>query len=159
MSWKWQVSAAFFLANPVQTRSKTVQPRILNSLLRLIAVPDPLVYQLFVSMLFRTRSLCYLVSASCRVGVTRYMELGKRETSSQCSPRRHRPRPTSPMRLAVATLALCCSALAFQAAPRHVSASSVSTRVSAPIFAREGDKDGMSGAVGGAVLGGLLAGP
>lgn len=39
-------------------RSKTVQPRILNSLLRLIAVPDPLVYQLFVSMLFRTRSLC-----------------------------------------------------------------------------------------------------
>jgi len=63
------------------------------------------------------------------------------------------------MRLAVATLAICCSALAFQAAPRHVSASSTSTRVSAPIFAREGDKDGMSGAVGGAVLGGLLAGP
>ena len=26
-------------------------------------------------MLFRTRSLCYLVSASCRVGVTRYMDM------------------------------------------------------------------------------------
>lgn len=62
------------------------------------------------------------------------------------------------MRLALATLALCCSgALAFQAAPRHVSASSRSFSV--PIFAREGDKDAMGGAVGGAVLGGLLAGP
>jgi len=67
------------------------------------------------------------------------------------------PRP-APMRLALATLALCCSgALAFQAAPRHVSASSRSFSV--PIFAREGDKDAMGGAVGGAVLGGLLAGP
>ena len=68
------------------------------------------------------------------------------------------------MRLAVATLTLCSSALAFQAssaraflaAPR-VRASSRS--VPAPIFAREGDNDGVTGAVGGAVLGGLLAGP
>ena len=68
------------------------------------------------------------------------------------------PRPV--MRLAAASLALCCSALAFQAAPLHVSASLTPTRsVSSPIVAREGDKDGMSGAVGGAVLGGLLAGP
>ena len=68
------------------------------------------------------------------------------------------PRPI--MRLAAASLALCCSALAFQAAPLHVSASLTPTRsVSSPIVAREGDKDGMSGAVGGAVLGGLLAGP
>ena len=66
------------------------------------------------------------------------------------------------MRLAVATLTLCSSALAFrassarafQAAPR-VRASSRSV----PIFAREGDNDGVTGAVGGAVLGGLLAGP
>jgi len=61
------------------------------------------------------------------------------------------------MRLVTLTL-LCCSALAFQAVPSHVSASSTRS-FSVPIFAREGDKDGMSGAVGGAVLGGLLAGP
>ena len=69
------------------------------------------------------------------------------------------------MRLAVATLALCSSAQAFQAssaraflvAPR-VRASSRSVPGHA-IFAREGDNDGVTGAVGGAVLGGLLAGP
>jgi outer membrane lipoprotein SlyB len=61
------------------------------------------------------------------------------------------------MRLAVATLALCSSARAFLAAPR-VRASSRSIPGHA-IFAREGDNDGVTGAVGGAVLGGLLAGP
>ena len=66
------------------------------------------------------------------------------------------------MRLAVATLALCSSALAFQASSARALAPRVrasSRPVPAPIFAREGDNDGVTGAVGGAVLGGLLAGP
>ena len=62
-------------------------------------------------------------------------------------------------RLALTLLAFCCSALAFQAAPLHVRAFSTHSFPAVPIFAREGDGDGMGGAVGGAVLGGLLAGP
>ena len=62
-------------------------------------------------------------------------------------------------RLALTLLAFCCSALALQAAPLHVRAFSTRPFPVVPIFAREGDGDGMGGAVGGAVLGGLLAGP
>ena len=64
------------------------------------------------------------------------------------------------MRLAVATLTLCSSALAFRASSARALAPRVrASSRSVPIFAREGDNDGVTGAVGGAVLGGLLAGP
>ena len=66
------------------------------------------------------------------------------------------------MRLAVATLALCSGALAFQASSARAFLAAPRVRASSrsvPIFAREGDNDGVTGAVGGAVLGGLLAGP
>ena len=62
-------------------------------------------------------------------------------------------------KLVLALLVFCCSALAFQAAPLHVRTFSTRSFSVVPIFAREGDGDGMGGAVGGAVLGGLLAGP
>ena len=63
------------------------------------------------------------------------------------------------MRLAVATLALCSGALAFQASSARAFKASSRSVPGHAIFAREGDNDGVTGAVGGAVLGGLLAGP